>query len=136
MLGHEGEQQGRSCEQYLHSIHTCWQSEGVPEYSSGVHTATGAPNPCFPQWGAATGDKKSTLSRQIYKTGWLCAVRQSVTPLWPKSEGENHKPASQQIRITYGLKKVNCVNKYLLLQELKISQSNFHDATPCYPTLT
>ena len=96
----------------------------------------GPQNPCFPQWGAAPGDKKSTLSRQIYKTGWLCAVRQSVTPLWPKSEGENHKPASQQIRITYGLKKVNCVNKYLLLQELKISQSNFHDATPCYPTLT
>lgn len=52
--------------------------------SSDVHIATGAPNHCFPQWGAAPGDKKSTLSRQIYKTGWLSAIRQSDSSLAKK----------------------------------------------------
>lgn len=76
-----------SCEQYHHSIHTHWQPEGLPEQGSGIYTATGVQHHSFPQWRAAPGHKKSKFSRQIYNTGWLRAIRDSVTPLWPKSEG-------------------------------------------------
>lgn len=70
MLGQAGEQGGRHCEQFRHSLRTRWQSEGLPELSSGAYTATGIQHPSFPQCSTAPGDRKITLSRKIHKTNW------------------------------------------------------------------